>query len=83
MFAVVICYTFTKEMVNIFNITKTESRQHWKKWRVKAMALYKVKYQGYYLIEADSIDEALETCRADFEVEFEEWENIDAEMVEE
>ena len=47
------------------------------------MALYKVKYQGYYLIEADSIDEALETCRADFEVEFEEWENIDAEMVEE
>ncbi len=45
------------------------------------MALYKVHYEGFYLIEADTIDEAMETSRDDYEVEFEEWENTDAEMV--
>lgn len=41
---------------------------------------YKVLYSGYYIIDADSADEALETNRDDAEVEFEEWENTDAEM---
>lgn len=41
---------------------------------------YKVLYNGYYIIEADSADEALETDRDDADVEFEEWENTDAEM---
>lgn len=34
-----------------------------------------VYYEGYYIIEAESLDEALETDRDDAEVEFEEWEN--------
>lgn len=42
------------------------------------MAKYKVYYSGWYIIEADSIDEALETDRDDVEVEYEEWENEDA-----
>lgn len=42
------------------------------------MALYKVKYEGFYYIEADSIDEALETCRDDYEAQYEEWENTEA-----
>ncbi len=45
------------------------------------MALYKVTYEGFYLIESDSIDEAIETDRDDYAVEFEQWENTDAEMV--
>ena len=43
------------------------------------MSKYKVFYEGYYIIEADTIDEALESSRDDYEVEFEEWENTDAE----
>lgn len=42
------------------------------------MAKYKVYYSGWYIVEADSIDEALETDRDDVEVEYEEWENNDA-----
>lgn len=42
------------------------------------MAKYKVYYSGWYIIEADNIDEALETDRDDAEVEYEEWENEDA-----
>ena len=38
----------------------------------------KVYYEGYYIIEAESLDEALETDRDDAEVEFEEWENTGA-----
>ena len=37
---------------------------------------YKVVYTGWYIIEADSIDEAMGTSRDDFEVEYEEWENV-------
>jgi hypothetical protein len=44
------------------------------------MAIYKVMYEGFYLIEADSIDEAIETDRDNYGVEYEEWENTDAEM---
>lgn len=40
-------------------------------WRMK----YKVFYSGWYIVEADSIDEALETSRDDYEVEYEEWSN--------
>lgn len=45
------------------------------------MAEYKVFYRGFYIIEADSIDEALETDRGD--AEYEEWENEDAYELEE
>lgn len=45
------------------------------------MSRYKVFYKGYYIIEADTIDEALETSRDDYEVEYEEWDNIDAEEI--
>ena len=38
----------------------------------------KVYYEGFYIIEADSLDEALETSRDDAEVEFEEWSNTEA-----
>ena len=44
------------------------------------MNKYKVFYEGYYIIEADTIDEALETSRDDYGVEFEEWENTDVEV---
>lgn len=40
---------------------------------------YKVYYEGFYVIEADSLDDALETNRDDADVEFEEWENTRAE----
>lgn len=43
------------------------------------MALYKVHYKGVYFVEADSIDEAMETDREDYEVKWECWENTDAE----
>lgn len=46
------------------------------------MAKYKVYYEGWYIIEADSIEEALETDREDAEVEYEEWENTEAEELE-
>ena len=41
---------------------------------------YKVYYEGYYLIEADSMEDALETSRDDY-TEYEEWENTRAEKV--
>lgn len=40
------------------------------------MSKYKVYYEGFYIVETDTIDEALKTDRDDIEVEFEEWENI-------
>lgn len=43
------------------------------------MAKYKVCYEGWYIIEVDSIEEALETDRDNAEVEYEEWENTEAE----
>lgn len=46
------------------------------------MPKYKVYYEGWYIIEADTIDEAIETDRDDAEVEFEEWENTDAKELE-
>ena len=45
------------------------------------MAVYKVYYRGFYIIESDSIDEALETERDD--AKYEEWENEDAYELEE
>lgn len=44
------------------------------------MMLYRVYYSGSYVIQADSVDEALETSREDYEVEYDEWENTDAEL---
>ena len=38
----------------------------------------KVYYEGFYIIEADSLDAALETDRDDEEVEYEEWEKSGA-----
>lgn len=40
------------------------------------MSKYKVYYEGFYIVEADTIDEALEIDRDDIEVEFEKWEKI-------
>ena len=45
------------------------------------MPLYKVSYKGFYIIEAETIDEAMDTDREDYEVQYETWENIDAEEV--
>lgn len=42
---------------------------------------YKVYYKGFYFIEADSIDDAIETNKDDFDVEYEEWENVNAEEI--
>lgn len=42
------------------------------------MALYKVHYEGFYLIEAETIDEAMETTREDYESQYEEWQNTKA-----
>lgn len=47
------------------------------------MATYKVTYKGHYFIEADSAEEAMKTSRDDCEVEFEAYENIKAEEIEE
>lgn len=44
------------------------------------MAKYKVYYSGWYIIEADTIDEAIETDRDD--CIYEEWENTDAVLME-
>lgn len=41
---------------------------------------YKVHYEGYYIIEAESAEDALETSRDDY-TEYEEWENTLAEKV--
>lgn len=46
------------------------------------MAQYKVFYKGYYIVEADDVDDAMNTDRDDYGVDFEEWENIYAEEVE-
>lgn len=46
---------------------------------VRAMAKYRVSYSGWYIVEADSVEEALDSDR-DYS-EFEEWENTDAEEV--
>lgn len=45
------------------------------------MAKFKVFYEGWYIIEADTIDEAIETSRGDGEVEYEEWENVDSILI--
>lgn len=44
---------------------------------------YKVEYSGFYYIEADSKEEALESERDDADVPYEEWENISAKEVDE
>ncbi len=44
------------------------------------MARYKVKYEGFYFVEADSAKEAMETDREDC-LDYQEWENVSAEMV--
>lgn len=44
---------------------------------------YKVFYNGWYLIEADSAVEAVVTDRNDAEVECDEWENYSAVKAEE
>lgn len=43
---------------------------------------YKVYYSGFYYIEADSVEEALETDRSD-SLDYEEWENNKAVAVDE
>lgn len=40
------------------------------------MAKWKVSYSGWYIIEADTFDEAIESDRDD--AMYEEWENDDA-----
>lgn len=40
------------------------------------MAKYKVFYRDYYIVEANSVDEALEAEKDD--AEYKEWENEDA-----
>ncbi len=37
--------------------------------------LFKVSYSGYYIVEADSAEEALETGRDDYEVLYDGWNN--------
>lgn len=44
------------------------------------MPKYKVYYEGWYIIEADTIDEAMETSMDDFDTEYAEYENTDAEL---
>ena len=46
------------------------------------MPKYKVSYSGWYIIEADSEADALETDRDDFDVEYEEYENEEATYLE-
>ena len=38
----------------------------------------KVYYEGFYIIEADTLEAAMATGRDDAEVEFEEWNNAEA-----
>ena len=38
----------------------------------------KVYYEGFYIIEADSLEAAMESSRDDAEVEFEQWSNTGA-----
>lgn len=46
------------------------------------MAKYRVSFSGWYVIEADTEEEALETSVDDFDVEYAEYENTDAEELE-
>ena len=46
------------------------------------MAQYKVFYKGYYIVEADDVDDVMNTDRDDYGVDFGEWENLFAEEVE-
>ena len=46
------------------------------------MAKYIVSFNGWYIIEADTEAEALGTYIEDFGVEYAEYENTDAEIVE-
>lgn len=46
------------------------------------MGKYKVYYEGFYVIEADTEDEALDTSRDEYDVIFEEWQNLKAEELE-
>ena len=46
------------------------------------MAQYKVFYKGYYIVEADDVDDAMNTDRDDCGLDFEERENLYAEEVE-
>lgn len=46
------------------------------------MAKYKISFAGWYIVEADSKEEALGTSVEDFGVEYAEYENIDAEELE-
>lgn len=42
------------------------------------MAKYKVYFKGWYIIEADNKEEAINSSKEDFEVEYAEWENTKA-----
>jgi len=44
---------------------------------------FKVNYSGFYYIEAENEDEAIETSRDDTDVVYEEYENESVETVEE
>ena len=46
------------------------------------MAKYRVSFTGWYVIEADTEDEAMGTSFEDFGVEYAEYENTDAEELE-
>ena len=46
------------------------------------MAVYKVYYKGFYLVEAETAKQACLTDREDYEVKYEEYRNIKAEKVE-
>ena len=46
------------------------------------MQKYRVYFEGWYIIEADTEDEALGTSMEDFGVEYAEYENTDVEIVE-
>lgn len=46
------------------------------------MPKYRVSFSGWYVIEADTEEEALGTAFDDFGVEYAEWENTDVEELE-
>lgn len=43
---------------------------------------YRVYYEGFYIIEAESVEDALQSDKDDAEVQYEEWENTKAQMFE-
>ena len=47
------------------------------------MARYKVFYKGYFIIDADDVDEAMNADIDDYGVSSAEWENLYAEEIEE